>query len=94
MAKRPMFCMYAHGVRIRAELVEHGPIAKRPIATCKKCGADINNRFIAFTTQYGFVEDNHWYVFNCAACGVNTAHNYQDELSEAEMIARFENKKE
>lgn len=85
--------MYARGVKIRAELVEHGAVSKMPVATCKQCGADISDHFIAFTTQYGFVEDNHWYVFNCATCGVNTAHNYQDVLSEAETIARLANKK-
>jgi len=83
------FMVYAHGRKVHARLVkfDHKP-AGIEIA-CHNCGRKSGLSLVAEAVQFGFFSDMHWDVYNCSDCQVNTALQYEIELTLARAIERL-----
>lgn len=83
------FMIYAHGKRVHARLVKraHSPIYGD--CHCHKCNSNQHMTFLAEAVQYGFIADMHWAVYNCSECQVNTAFQYEVELTEEQSVDRL-----
>lgn len=83
------FMVYAHGKKIHARLVKQAKSPRHGDCHCHKCDSNQHMTFIAEAVQYGFIADMHWDVYNCDACQVNTAFQYETELSLAKAVERL-----
>jgi len=83
------FMVYAHGRKVHARLVkfDHKPTSIETV--CHNCGRKSGLSFVAESIQYGFFSDMHWDVHNCSDCQVNTAFQYEIELTLAKAIERL-----
>jgi hypothetical protein len=89
MSARTVFMIYAAGKRTHAKLVKCAAKPKYGHCKCYKCQRSENMTFIAEATQYGFFEDMHWEVYNCAECQVNTAFQYLVKQPLARVVDRM-----
>lgn len=83
------FVVYAHGRRVKANLIKHETKPHGDSVTCYSCGGHERLQFIAEAVQYGFIEDMHWDVYNCLDCNRNTAHQYTIQLPLAKQVDRI-----
>lgn len=89
MSARLSFMVYAHGVKVKAVLVKYDKKPKYGHVPCYCCNKCSGMAFIASATQYGFFEDRHWEVYNCADCGKNTAVQYDVKLPLKDTVERI-----
>lgn len=83
------FVIYAHGRKVHAKLVKLDCKSDIRNVTCPHCGSKDHLSFIAEATQYSFVSDMHWKVFNCDQCHINVAFQYEEEIPLAKMVERM-----
>lgn len=83
------FIIYAHGRKVHAKLVKLDKASDIRQVACPHCGSKSHLSFIAEATQYSFVSDMHWKVYNCDQCNVNVCFQYEADVPLAKAVERL-----